>query len=462
MAVKRLLLIAYEFPPAFTPQALRWVRFAESLVERGWDVHVLAPELYLPEGDGFNEPSGVTVHRCSPGWFTAAVSSRRRARRAGALPPPDEHGGSMAPVDPTDAAPVTAPAISRGALNWKGRLHALLQRTLDLARFPDSRAEWLGPARARLDILLDTLSPDVVVSSHEPAVSLMLGLHARQRGFRWLADLGDPVLAGYTPWHWHARARALEARVLRLADGITVTNQATRDLLCRRHGVGPERVHVVGQGFQSAPGEAMPEPRRDSTRPLQLLYTGRFYAFRDPSPLFAAVNATPGVRLTVAAPELSRSLHHHFAHPGGRVRYAGSLSHDEIAGLQRDSDVLVNIGNRDPIQTPGKIYEYFGACRPILHLAQREPDPVIDEVARRRRGWSCASRADAIAVVLARLKVLHGQGKLTADLDLAESVVADCSWAERTAILDRILGEIAVAPVPTPQRLPALATALAD
>src|SRR5690606_39301354 len=109
--------------------------------------------------------------------------------------------------------------------------------------------------------LLGEVRPDVVVSSHEPATTLQVGLQAARGGFRWVADLGDPVLAPYTPRRWQGRAGRLERDVLREAEHVLVTTPATRELLCDRHGADPRRVTVVPQGFdESVPAQPAGDP----------------------------------------------------------------------------------------------------------------------------------------------------------------------------------------------------------
>src|SRR5690606_34252120 len=83
---------------------------------------------------------------------------------------------------------------------------------------------------------------------HEPATTLPLGLEARRCGLRWVADLGDPVLAPYTPARWRRRARRLERAVLAQADHVLVTTEETAALLRARH-AGAAPLTVVPQGF---------------------------------------------------------------------------------------------------------------------------------------------------------------------------------------------------------------------
>lgn len=436
----KILLIAYEFPPSPSPQSLRWAYLTNRLAAQGHEVHVLAPDI-SESMDGLPGPGpDVRVHRAFPGPVRGALGWLARRRPASAVA---STGGSASPNreshgDEREGGLEIPPAAEPPRLNWKGRLLEHLQHGVSWLLFPDLRAEWGGPARRALHRLLDDLSPDVVVSSHEPGTTLQLGLEARKRGFRWVADLGDPVLAAYTPQRWRRRAFALEAAVMREADHVLVTTDKAAELLRERHGAGAP-VSVVTQGFdeQLAPAEGV------SHRPgatLELLYAGSFYSFRNPRALVDAVLAAPGVRLNVASgnvPEWLAGVAS--AHPS-QVRLLGRVPHRRLLVLQRQVDVLVNLANPDPSQVPGKFYEYLGAGRPVMHLLAGSALDATGELLQAiRRGWSCPGDRDAIEHELRRLSKAHREGALASGLDLGTEAVEAWSWSQSAHAVDRVL-----------------------
>ncbi|MDZ4348802.1 MAG: glycosyltransferase [Xanthomonadaceae bacterium] len=394
----RILLIAYEFPPIPSPQALRWAYLTRELAALGHEVHVLAPDVagYGPGGLP-TLPESVVVHRCFPGPVMGLVASRAARRATGAHSVPE---AVDSPAEPHAGAPV--------GLNWKGRLLARIKTLLGFVLFPDIRGEWTPWARPALRRVLAEIAPDVVISSHEPANTLGLGLLAQRLGYRWLADLGDPVLAPYTPKRWRRKSLALEARVCRLADHVLVTCESARTLLESRHGLAANRCTVLTQGFDDRLTDD------DLTLPgctigladdrLELLYAGSFYAFRKPDELLAAVLATPGVRLNVATaltpPGLLQAAREH----PEQIRLLGFLGHRQSLAVQRRCHVLINIANRDSGQVPGKLYEYLGAGRPILHLGAEPDDAARLLLERSGAGTSCANQRDAIARCLCELR----------------------------------------------------------
>ncbi|GAB1408409.1 glycosyltransferase [Thermomonas brevis] len=376
----RLLLIAYEFPPSPSPQSLRWTYLARELAGRGHDVHVLTIDL---GGDtpGLPElPDAVTVHRTFAGPFRGLFAARRK---------------QLARRQANAAAAPTATAAPPSRQGWKHRLSERVQALLADALFPDARGEWLPWGRARLLRLLDALDPDIVVSSHEPATTLQLGLLAKARGYPWIADLGDPVLAGYTPARWRRRAGRLEARVCRDADTLLVTTDGARALMASRHG-RVDGVHIVSQGYDASAEVAdIAAPATMDRARIELLYTGSLYRFRRIDELLRALERMPEARLNIASISLPDELLAWAARFPDRIRVLGFLPHRQVLRLQRDADVLVNIANEDPRQIPGKVYEYLGARRPILHLGNPQ-DAISGLLQRTGRGMACANDADAI------------------------------------------------------------------
>ena len=436
----RILLIAYEFPPSPSPQSLRWAYLGRELHRLGHEVQVLTIDLGGTSPGLPTLPPGIVVHRTYPGHVRGLIAWRRRhfqTKDQPATATPGADGDSERPAMPSRTG-------------WKHRISALLQRVGEHFWFPDLRGEWRTHAQGRLDELLAHNAPHVVISSHEPATTLQLGLRARQAGFTWVADLADPVLAPYTLPRWRPTARQLESDVCDNADAILVTTPSARELLMERHaGIAP--VTVLTQGFDDS---KPPAAQAAETRPgmLELLYTGSFYSFRTANTLLQAVLDTPDVRLNIATIQAPDEVVAASQRHPGRIRLLGFLPHLDALAWQRKADVLVNLANRDPTQVPGKCYEYMGAGRPILHLGIDPDDAVAAQIRGRHRGWVCAPEAAAVTGRLRLLAQLHAEGRLTEGLRLDRASVSEFGWSELARRLDGLLHDIH--PGTAPSRLP--------
>ena len=432
----RILLIAYEFPPSPSPQSLRWAYLGGRLAALGHEVHVMAPDIQGSAHGLPVLPPSVQVHRVYPGPVRA-VLGRLAARR----PIARTNGAS----GPNSEVPRTS-ALAPPKLNWKGRMLGRVQRVISQMRFPDLRGEWRRPAERELGCLLKAIAPDVVVSSHEPATTLQVGLSAARAGYPWVADLGDPVLAPYTPARWRKRSGRLERDVFRSAGHVMVTTERTRELLCERHGAQLDGVSVVPQGFDEARVDVAPVASLGADGMTRLLYAGSFYSFRNPAALVEAVLLVPGVRLEIASANVPDAVVALAGRHPERIGVLGYVAHDELLALHRSAHVLVNLANRDACQVPGKFYEYFGACRPILHVRSDSgdagADATSDLLAELGRGWSVAGDTGSIAACLERIRELHLGGRLEVDFDLSAERVAPWSWSEAANSVAEVLEKV--------------------
>lgn len=428
----KILLVAYDFPPIPSPQALRWAYLARELARAGHQLQVIAPDVPGYGAGGLPVlPPCIQVHRVDPGKLSRLLFGRGRKNVA-----PQDPAGTIGATLVTE--PLLLAAGSAGSvvetLNWKGRLRRKLERSAGLNdglnwkgrlaekikdmvsryTFPDYRVEWVPHAIAKLEEVILTQRPDVVVVSHEPACTLLVGLAAVERGLPLAADMGDPVLAAYTPPKWHGKALALERAVCEAATLVTVTTDAAAKLLLQRHsGLTPERIATITQGFDPSFGAVQGDRliEFDPER-LELLYTGSFYSFRRAEALFSAVMGTAGVRLSVATIKAPDYLQKAAEQNPESIRIVGFLPHRAALEAQRRCDVLVNLANADPVQVPGKVFEYLGAGRPLLHLRGAEQDATGAVITQLQAGWDLAADESAIVEALQQMLLLKKSAAL--------------------------------------------------
>ncbi|WP_293712350.1 glycosyltransferase [Stenotrophomonas sp. UBA7606] len=454
-----LLLIAYDFPPVPSPQSLRWAYLVRELSLAGHTVEVIAPDIPDNGPGGLPSlPKEVAVHRVDPGRFSRLL--RGRARR--------DTSSVDAPVNTTGL--IRAPA-GISSLNWKGRLRRRLEASLGLGGglnwkgvlaekaksivsnqvFPDYRVEWVGPAIEVLEAVVAKRRPDAVIASHEPACSLPVGLAAAKRGLLLVVDMGDPVLAPYTPEKWRMQAGALERSVCDAAVMISVTTESAARTLKLRHMIPEDKVHVMPQGFD--PGFIMlPQDQMldfDESI-LELLYTGSFYSFRRAEEVLSAVRSVPGVRLTVATVSAPDYLIMAAESAPQSIRLVGFMPHRGALAAQRCCDVLVNLANADPVQVPGKVFEYLGAGKPILHLRGELRDATGEMLMSMGAGWDMVSEQASIKQALQEMKDLKRAGKLGQRAVDADNAVAYAwpqlarSWsAHLCTIIGQRIAEVA-------------------
>ena len=390
-------------------------------------MEVIAPDVPGYGPGGLPElPDEMVIRRVFPGRLTQLLLGR--GRKSGGTPTSVSDSGDVT-VSSTQAGGLPVVEVLnckgrlrrsledafrvRGGLNWKGHLAERIKGVVSDRFFPDYRVEWERHAIAAVHASIAARRPDVVVVSHEPACTLPVGLAAAKKGFPLVVDLGDPVLAPYTPKKWRKRAFSLEAEVCRASMMVSVTTDAAVSVLQQRHSLPDSKLVVVQQGFNPdfRTSEASGDGLFDSEM-LELLYTGSFYSFRGAQKLLDAVLALPGVRLSIATIRAPDYLEEYMQRSEGRIRLLGFLPHTVALAAQRRCDILVNLANADPVQVPGKIYEYLGAGKPIMHLRGESQDATGVLVTTTCAGWDIASTLENIELALAEAIQIKKQGQL--------------------------------------------------
>lgn len=408
-----ILVIAYEFPPVCSAQSLRWHYLSAELARMGHRVKVITTDFRIDRHLAPRPDTRVDVLRCFPGLFVGGANRLEarlsRGRRSGS-----------AAMDPANQP--------SGTLN---RIYRSTRNVLDQVVFPDVRTEWyVFAARTIRRLDRSGYRPDLVIGSHEPAVDLQLGIAAKRRfNAPFLADLGDPIETIYSP-RWRRRLdRLYERYVLGRADGAIVTLESVKHQLEERHAKPPGRIEVIPQGFdhRRSAGSNSTVPFRPDR--LNILFTGTLYeSFRNPAAFLAAVARRSDVQLWIAGnlvgafPATSHSEN---------IRTLGPLEHLKALDAQASADVLLSIGNRQAEQIPGKIYEYFGSKRPILHVYFNQLDPTCKLISELQRGWTVRSDAESSAAILDKLVESWRHGLLEQGLDLTSSHAKKFSWRAR-------------------------------
>lgn len=358
----KLLIITHSFAPDLNPRAFRWTAVADELARRGHAVHVLC----AAQGDGGPTDAAFETYRI--------VDPLRKA-----------------------AARASAPAAVPGRRPSRLRqpLTALARRLWRGLQWPDYACAWIGPATRAARQLCRVNDYDWVISVSHPFSGHVVALRARHCAARarWMVDIGDPFHLMRDPSPNNRRlygwlSHQVEARVLAVADAITVTTEPTRQAYLRHFAIGPENVCVIAP-LLSLPPDPTPSPAAaDGT--VRMVFVGTLYRnLRSPRFLLECHAA-----LRAALLPLRLELHFYGATNdcGDELRAACRRAEDAIVvhGLvgraaahqaMVDADVLVNIGNRSETQLASKVVEYMAMGKPILNLTGLAADPSVDALA---------------------------------------------------------------------------------
>jgi glycosyltransferase involved in cell wall biosynthesis len=355
--MKRVLFVAYFFPPYGGGGVQRSIKFVRYLPDLGYRPIVLTRPL-----------NASVLHAPPDGSLQASVS------------------------DDVDVLRVPGPEPAREG-GWTGRAQRWFRLPDSLDRWWPERVVAEGRAGAEeCDLLFATMAP---FESGEAVAQL-----ADDTGKPWIADLRDPWALDEWRVYPTALHRRLEqrrmGRALSSADAIVMnTREAARALVARFPELARKRVVTIPNGFDAS-DFAGPAPER-SDGAFRIVHAGAVHT--DPNSrmirrllggeargldistrshlvLLRAVAAALAAR-----PELRTKLEVHLAGvideadrallPEDVVHAQGYLPHAETIALLRSADLLflpmhdLPPGVRSRI-VPGKTYEYLGAGRPIL------------------------------------------------------------------------------------------------
>jgi glycosyltransferase involved in cell wall biosynthesis len=376
--MRRVLLVAYHFPPSVDAGAKRALGFFRHLPEHGWEPTVLTVR------DGNYATVG-----------EQALGDEDRVVRV-----PEERYAWQ-----RDAPAGRAESAGRAA----GREPGLLRRLARSALYvPDPWRGFHRPAAEAARRLHAERAFDSVWTTSAPWTSLRIGSALRAAGVPWVADLRDLWLRN---WHGYPHGplrRAvdahLERRWLSRASALTAASEGQAALL-RRDAFGPP-VTAVRNGFLEA-ADARPPERPDDR--FRIVFAGKLYAHADLSsqPLFDLL-----ARWRAEAPEeLARVRVDLYgrADPGFEerrdesglrdvVRHHGLVSPERAAEELRRADAILGVSPRRHREiVPTKTYDALGALVPMLLIAP--PDGEAAAILRDVRGGAAFAAGDTSGAV---------------------------------------------------------------
>lgn len=369
--MKKVLIIAYYWPPAGGPGVQRWLKFVKYLPHFG-----IQPLVYIPENPHYpiedaslltEVPKDVTIYRHpirEPYVWAKFLSIKRTDR------------------------------ISSGIIKTKNQ--SVLEKAMLWVRgnffIPDARKNWVKPSVGFLLDLLEKENIETIITTGPPHSVHLIGQQLKQRkGLTWLADFRDP----WTTIGYHKKLRLtassqrkhkeLEHLVLNHSDKIIVTSKTTKQEF---EGITKKPITVITNGYDSdyEGGDHLDD--RFTISHIGSLLTGR-----NPKNLWKVLsrlaredavfrNDLQLEFMGVVSQDVMDSLYQYELAP--YVKLKGYGSHAEALRKQRRSQVLLLV-EIDSVETkgiiPGKLFEYMAAKRPILAVGPKnwEAGEIINE-----------------------------------------------------------------------------------
>jgi len=359
-AMPRLLLISYFFPPHGGAGVQRALKFCTAATSQDWQVTVLA---HAPHSGDLQDPT-------------------------------------MLAEIPTDVSVVRTSSLPLHELGpWVRKAVA-----------PDAYLGWYPQALRAARLAVRAQPCDAIVSTSMPYTAhLVAQTLKRDLGLPWLADLRDPWTDNRFMAHYHGHGlmdrwrqwidARLEQAVYAQADAITVTAEPLRRLLMDKHGIQPERVHLVRNGYDEADfrgilpqpvARAAVDPSERAGHDLRILFAGSIYEGYTIEPFFAAwqrlLQRRPDLRIQLTVhtqnTPLLHSLLQQYPLPAARTQEGGRIAHKAVVQRYGEADLLV-LSCLDDLSIPGKLFEYIRCGTPVLAftVADAEANTLLRQTA---------------------------------------------------------------------------------
>jgi len=293
--------------------------------------------------------------------------------------------------------------------------------------FPDSKVSWILGAHRKVRHLLKRHQFDLIYSFAYPWSCHVVGCAAQRRsGAPWVADYADPWTLNpdtHAFPSWRKRLDFwLESRLLGCTAVVVVATPEAQSFLATLFGPEVAKRTRVARVAQFPPDE-YESPNGHLPEHFQLAFTGLFDPIRQPYSFFDAAQVFTGQRdVRVLLAGLIDERYMDYARRRGvdpLIRNLGRLGRKQTIALQQTSHILLSFGWPGGLQVPCKVYEYFAARRPLLHIAGDAQDPAAVLVLKYRRGIVVQNDGRSIGEGLRSLYQLWTAGNLEEQFDLS-------------------------------------------
>ncbi|MBI2619656.1 MAG: glycosyltransferase family 4 protein [Ignavibacteriales bacterium] len=415
---RHVLIIAYYFPPMGLSGVQRTLKFAKYLPNFGW------------------KPTVLTV---GPTGYYAFDKSL--------LQEVDDHEIEVVRTTSLDPNRIFK---SKGPVKMPPEwLRKALQYLGDLAFIPDTKIGWKRKALRAGAARLKRRKFDAIVATAPPQTDFLIGLALKKKSkvplvleYRdeWLEN---PYKYFPTPLHRFLHKR-LERKVVRGCDRIVVTHRRVKENLVKRYPfLTYHDVTIVSQGFDPKDFDQPVIPKSGPTDRMRIVHAGTFYGGRNPSVIMHALH-----NVFKASPHLRGRFELNFAGNMRRedqslasklglqnaVNFLGYLEHRVCVKHLLEADLLWLVLEND-FQSPGKLYEYLGARKPVLASV---PEGYLRQLIVESQAGVCVEPGDVKGHEEALVELLKqfDQKKLP---NPAEHVVEKFNRAALTGVLAKLL-----------------------
>lgn len=359
---KKVLVVAYYWPPSGGSGVQRWLKFVKYLPKLGW-----TPFVFTPENPSFQIKDDSLMKDVPP---EAEVIRFPIWEPYGMFNWLSELTGKKQ-VKQTDL-------VATGKKSFMQRISGWIRGNLFI---PDARIFWVKPSVEFLSDILKSNQIHTLVTTGPPHSLHLIGLRLKKKfpELRWIVDFRDPwsewdLLDTFSMSAWAKRKhRRLERQVLQTADRVmTIAPYHVN----RLEQLGGRKVDLVTNGFDE---DDFLIHQHKKTEQWTLRHIGMVDQLRDPRPFMLALK-----NVLTAHPDMVKNVKVEFigsvnsvfrefiaSEPvlSSVVRFTEPIPHEKLLQTYGETDVQLLVLAHTAIapgNLPGKLFEYLASGNFIL------------------------------------------------------------------------------------------------
>lgn len=368
-AERKLLIVAYYWPPSGGSGVQRWLKFVKYLPSFGWTPYVFTPE--NPSVEGRDESLLKDVPKEAEVIHFPIWEPYGLFRKTSSM--------VKSPVRQIDLVSTGKRGLFQSIATWvRGNL-----------LIPDPRIFWVKPSVQFLSDFLRSNGIRTIVTTGPPHSLHLIGLKLKKKdpSLRWIVDLRDPwsewdLLDTLSLTFWaRRRHQALEWKVLQAADEVITISPY---LVERFENLGESKVNLITNGFDEDDFAGI---NRERTKVFTIRHIGMVDELRDPRPFMEALkgllseNNSLSDKLRVefigSVNSLFRSFVENDALLKAITRFRDPMPHNELVKLYGSTDLQLLVLAHTvlaPGNLPGKFFEYLASGNFILGIGPKVGD----------------------------------------------------------------------------------------
>ncbi len=401
--MKRVLVLAYHFPPEGGPAVQRVLKFVKYLPENGYQPVILTAKHPLVTRDASllaDLPAGVRVHR---------------------------------------------------VMDWAAWMPSAWRRMAGRRRFPDRHISWRKAAVRRAVRIVREDGIDLLFASSPPhSVQIIASEIADRTGIPWVADLRDEwsMDPNVAPSGRDRMKRAEKEALSRCRAVVAVTPQAKANI--RAAAPASAVLHFLPNGYDPEDfPESASEGRKTAGR-LTIAYCGRFTRKSDPAVFLNALEEILRTRpewadritLRVIGGTGNRSAVRNLPNVRRVSEFSTYQPHRSVLSVMRQADALLLLatGTAASEVLTQKVFEYMATGNPILAVAYGPGE--LTRMMSAYRNARVAFQGDPASVKREVLKLLDDWRRGRLNRPCASRFVKRFDRREQAADLSRLFDRV--------------------